>query len=65
LEDLRSAMECLRRVREMAADIDIKMDPIDESYTILSKYNIAVPQEELKQYDGLSYNWKKPRDLEQ
>ncbi|OHT04931.1 Dynein heavy chain family protein [Tritrichomonas foetus] len=64
LEDLRAAMESLKKVRSMAAKIDIKMAPIDESYLLLSKYNIVVPQEELEQYEGLTYNWKKLRDLE-
>ncbi|KAK8898529.1 Dynein heavy chain 5, axonemal [Tritrichomonas musculus] len=64
LEDLRGAMESLKKVRSMAAKIDIKMAPIDESYLLLSKYNIVVPQEELEQYEGLTYNWKKLRDLE-
>jgi dynein heavy chain len=44
LEDLRAAMESLKKVRSMAAKIDIKMAPIDESYMMLSKYNIVVPQ---------------------
>ena len=64
LEDLRAAMEALKKVRNMAAKIDIKMAPIDESYLLLSKYNIVVPQEELDQYEGLAYNWKKLCDLE-
>ena len=64
LEDLRNAMVCLKKVRSMAAKIDIKMAPIDESYLLLSKYNIVVPQEELDQYEGLTYNWKKLCELE-
>jgi dynein heavy chain len=65
LEDLRSTMECLIQVRTKAANIDIEMTPIDESYGLLTRYNILVPQEETDQYEGLTYNWKKLRDLEQ
>ena len=65
LEDLRSAMDALKRVREKSAEIDQLMSPIDESYSLLAKYGITVPQEELDQYEGLSYNWKKLRSLEQ
>ncbi|KAH0792655.1 Dynein heavy chain family protein [Histomonas meleagridis] len=65
LEDLRIAMESLQQVRSMESEIDIQMEPIDESYTLLNKYNIIIPQEELEQYEGLTYNWKKLRDLEQ
>ncbi|OHS96678.1 Dynein heavy chain family protein [Tritrichomonas foetus] len=64
LEELRNAMDSLKKVRSMAAKIDIKMAPIDESYLLLSKYNIVVPQEELDQYEGLTYNWKKLCELE-
>ena len=65
LEDLRSAMDALKKVREKSAEIDQLMSPIDESYALLVKYGITVPQEELEQYEGLSYNWKKLRALEQ
>jgi dynein heavy chain len=64
LEDLRAAMESLKKVRSMAAKIDIKMAPIEESYMLLSRYNVVVPQEELEQFEGLTYNWNKLRELE-
>jgi dynein heavy chain len=64
LEDLRAAMESLKKVRSMAAKIDIKMAPIEESYMLLSRYNVVVPQEEIEQYEGLTYNWNKLRELE-
>ena len=64
LEDLRSAMEALKKVRNMAAKFDIKMTPIEESYQLLSKYNVVVPQEELEQFEGLTYNWNKLKELE-
>jgi hypothetical protein len=49
LEDVRSTIKCLKRIRDISEEIDIKMNPIDESYTLLSKYNIIVSQEKLKQ----------------
>jgi dynein heavy chain len=64
LEDLRAAVESLKKVRSMAAKIEIKMASIDDSYLLLAKYNIVVPQEELEQYEGLTYNWKRLPDLE-
>jgi hypothetical protein len=33
-------MECLKRCREIAADIHIKRDPIDEKFTLLLIDNI-------------------------
>ncbi|OHT09327.1 Dynein heavy chain family protein [Tritrichomonas foetus] len=64
LEDLRSAMESLKKVRNMAAKFEIKMAPIEESYQLLAKYNVVVPQEEIEQFEGLTYNWNKLQELE-
>jgi DNA-binding transcriptional regulator YhcF (GntR family) len=57
-------MECLKRVREMAAKVGINIDFIDESYNILSKYCIVVPQENFLQYEGLTDKRKKLSNLE-
>jgi hypothetical protein len=40
LENIRSAVQYLTRIRGMAAEICSKMDRNDEAYTFLSKYNM-------------------------
>jgi dynein heavy chain len=59
LDDIRLTMNALKDLRENEIRIDMSILPIEESYTMLQKYNIDVPREEIDKCDTLRYNWQK------
>jgi hypothetical protein len=58
-EDLRAAMESLKKVQSIAGQIDLKIVPIDESYLLVSRSHNVVPHEEIAPSEGLPSNWTK------
>ena len=59
LDDIREAMKALKELREKEIEIDMNLGPIEESYSILQRMNITVPQEEVDRVDTLRYTWEK------
>ena len=59
LDDIRFAMTALKEIREMEIEIDMSISPIEESYTMLTKYELPVPKEESERVDTLRYSWEK------
>jgi dynein heavy chain, axonemal len=45
LEDVRVAMGVLHEIRSREADIDSILGPIEDIYTLLSRYQVQVPKE--------------------
>ncbi|XP_023777494.1 dynein heavy chain 5, axonemal-like isoform X1 [Cyanistes caeruleus] len=58
LEDVREAMEALKEIRENEIKIDVAVGHIEESYSVLHKYNLLFQDENTERGDGLSYVWK-------
>lgn len=58
LDDVRSAMEALKEIREVEIKIDITIGPIEESYSLLHKYDLLFQDGNTERVDGLSYSWK-------
>eukprot|EP00887_Chlorella_sp_A99_P001633 scaffold8.g1633.t1 len=63
LEDVRAVMDTLREVREMEANIDRLVGPIEELYALLIRYEVRVPKEEIDLVGDLRYSWRKLRKL--
>ena len=59
LEDINNMMGTLEKMRQLEAEIDMKMAPIEDAYRTLQKYHVPVTEEELEQVDALHYNWAK------
>ena len=59
LDDIRFTMDSLSQVRECTPDMDQKLNPIEEAYALLNKFEIKVDSEEANAVDTLRYNWKK------
>uniref|UniRef100_A0A669PBP7 Dynein axonemal heavy chain 5 n=1 Tax=Phasianus colchicus TaxID=9054 RepID=A0A669PBP7_PHACC len=59
LDDIRTAMSALKDIRELQISIDSQIGPIEESYAILSKYDLLVTKEESEKVDTLHYTWEK------
>nr|XP_006825999.1 PREDICTED: dynein heavy chain 5, axonemal [Saccoglossus kowalevskii] len=59
LDDVRSAMAALHEIREAEIRIDMTIGPIEESYSLLNKYEMTFPDGNAEKVDGLTYAWKK------
>uniref|UniRef100_A0A672TUG5 Dynein axonemal heavy chain 5 n=1 Tax=Strigops habroptila TaxID=2489341 RepID=A0A672TUG5_STRHB len=58
LDDVREAMEALKEIRENEINIDMTVGPIEESYSVLHKYNLLFQDGNTERVDGLAYAWK-------
>ena len=59
LDDIREAMSVLKEIIEKEIEIDMALGPVEESYTLLQRMSISVPQEEVDRVDTLRYAWQK------
>ncbi|XP_018400014.1 PREDICTED: dynein heavy chain 8, axonemal [Cyphomyrmex costatus] len=57
LEDVRVAMKCLAEIRDDFVSIDIELILIEETYTLMGKFNIDILKEDQDVVDGLRYNF--------
>lgn len=57
LDDVRMIMDTLSKIREQEVDMELKIDPIEEAFNILQKYDIQVDREHCDQVDNLRYTW--------
>jgi dynein heavy chain, axonemal len=53
----------LLQVRDKEANIDNLINPIEDMYALLTRYEVAVPKEESDLVSDLHYSWKKLRKL--
>ncbi|GAA55986.1 dynein heavy chain 5 axonemal [Clonorchis sinensis] len=63
LDDIRIMMTAIKELRDVEVDIDRKLGPIEDSYTLLSKYRIPVDKGEFEKADTLRYSWEKLSQL--
>ena len=63
LDDVRMAMKYLTDIRDKEAMLDWEFGPVVEKYGMLSRYEVAVPKEELDVVGDLTYSWKKLKTL--
>ncbi|XP_071957897.1 dynein axonemal heavy chain 5-like isoform X2 [Antedon mediterranea] len=59
LDDIRIAMGALKEIRENEIRIDMEIGPIEESYAMLSKYELLVAKDDAEKVDTLRYTWAK------
>ncbi|KAL1130923.1 hypothetical protein AAG570_012164 [Ranatra chinensis] len=58
LDDVRMVMETLKKIREQEVDMELRIEPIEEAFNILTRYNLRVDREILEQVDNLRYSWQ-------
>ena len=61
LEDVRVVMATLKEIREKESEIDLQFGPVEEMYSLLNKYEVRVPKEEVDMVAELRYSWRKMR----
>lgn len=57
LEDVRVAMKCLGEIRDDFVSLDMELIQIEETYTLMGKFNIDILKEDQDIVDGLRYNF--------
>eukprot|EP00002_Diphylleia_rotans_P021973 TRINITY_DN428_c1_g1_i1.p1 TRINITY_DN428_c1_g1~~TRINITY_DN428_c1_g1_i1.p1 ORF type:complete len:4548 (+),score=958.95 TRINITY_DN428_c1_g1_i1:229-13872(+) len=58
LEDLRIVLEVIREVREKDTEADVQLGPVEETYSLLTRYEVRVPKEELEQVSNIRSTWR-------
>lgn len=59
LDDVRMIMDTLGKIREQEVDMDLKIDPIEEAFNVMLKYEIQVEHEHMELVDNLRDTWQK------
>ena len=57
LDDIRIIMETQKKIRDQEIDMDMKIDLVEEAFSLLAKYQIQLSKEESEKVESLSYNW--------
>ncbi len=57
LDDIRIIMETQKKIRDQEIDMDMKIDLVEEAFSLLAKYQIQLSKEESEKIESLSYNW--------
>jgi dynein heavy chain len=58
LDDIRSHMDALNSIKEKEIAIDRTITPIEETYTMLNKYEITFNDGNAEKVDTMVYGWK-------
>lgn len=58
LDDVRLIMDTLKKIREQEVDMELKIEPIEEAFNIVTRYEVPVDQECLEQVDNLRDTWQ-------
>ncbi|VVC99768.1 unnamed protein product, partial [Leptidea sinapis] len=59
LDDVRTVMETLKKIREQEVDMELKIDPVEEAFNVITRYELPVNKEDLEQVDNLRYTWQR------
>ncbi|XP_058454765.1 dynein axonemal heavy chain 5 [Malaya genurostris] len=57
LDDVRTIMDTLCKIREQEVDMELKIEPIEDAFNMMHKYEIQVDREQMDQVDNLRYTW--------
>ena len=58
LDDIRAHMAALNQIKEREIEIDRTIAPIEETYSMLNKYEIVFNDGNAEKVDSLAYGWK-------
>ena len=57
LDDIRIIMETQKKIREIEIDLDMKIETVEEAFTLISKYELQLTKEDTEKVENLQYNW--------
>ncbi|RZF32385.1 hypothetical protein LSTR_LSTR001849, partial [Laodelphax striatellus] len=56
---VRLVMETLKKIREQEVDMELRIEPIEEAFNCVTRYDIPVDREDLESVDSLRYSWQR------
>lgn len=59
LDDVRLVMNTLKKIRDQEVDMELKIDPIEEAFNVVSKYGIPLDKVEVELVENLRYTWQR------
>ncbi|XP_015833540.2 dynein axonemal heavy chain 5 isoform X3 [Tribolium castaneum] len=59
LDDVRLIMDTLKKIREQEVDMELKIDPIEEAFNVLNRFDVMVEREIMEQVDNLRDTWNR------
>ncbi|KAI5624125.1 dynein heavy chain 5, axonemal, partial [Silurus asotus] len=63
LEDVREAMDSLRKVREVELWIEATLGPVEETFALLNRHDLQFSDGNAERVDTLTYAWKNLKEL--
>lgn len=59
LDDIRMVIETLKKIRENEVDMELKIEPIEEAFNVLTRFDLPVDKEDLEMVDNVRYCWQR------
>ena len=57
LDDIRIIMETQKKIREIEIDLDMKIETVEEAFTLIAKYELQLTKEDTEKVENLQFNW--------
>ena len=57
LDDIRIIMETQKKIREIEIDLDMKIETVEEAFTLISKYELQLSKDDTEKVECLQFNW--------
>ena len=57
LDDIRIIMETQKKIREIEIDLDMKIETVEEAFTLIAKYELQLSKEDTEKVENLQFNW--------
>ena len=57
LDDIRIIMETQKKIREIEIDLDMKIETVEEGFTLIAKYDFQLTKEDTEKVENLQFNW--------
>lgn len=62
LDDVRMIIDTLGKIRDQEVDMELRIDPIEEAFNVLTRYEVAVEREHFDQVDNLRATFQRLLD---
>ena len=57
LDDIRIIMETQKKIREIEIDLDMKIETVEEAFTLIAKYELQLTKDDTEKVENLQFNW--------
>ena len=57
LDDIRIIMETQKKIREIEIDLDMKIETVEEAFSLIAKYELQLSKEDTEKVENLQFNW--------